>query len=70
MFTLTTKKYKAKIVLAGFQKVILEVKGEPLALGSNNFVKLLYIGFRLFPLAEKPVFWGTVGGLPKKRREC
>ncbi len=35
-----SKKYKAKIVLAGFQKVIVEVKGEPLALESNFFLKL------------------------------
>ena len=35
-----SKKYKAKIVLAGFQKVVVEVKGEPLVLENNNFLKL------------------------------
>ena len=34
------KKYKAKIVLAGFKKIVVDVKGEPLVLENNNFLKL------------------------------
>ena len=35
-----SKKYKAKIVLAGFKKIVVDVKGEPLVLENNNFLKL------------------------------
>ncbi len=49
-----SKKYKAKIVLAGFKKIVVDVKGEPLVLENNNFLKLFIItAVKLRPLGRR-----------------
>ena len=54
-----SKKYKAKIVLAGFKKIVVDVKVESLALENNNFVKLFIYRLTFISVGGKTCILGN-----------
>jgi hypothetical protein len=54
-----TKKYKAKIVLAGFPKVTVEVSGEPLVIESKSFIKLFIYRLPFISICGKTCVLGN-----------
>ena len=54
-----TKKYKAKIVLAGFPKVTVEVSGEPIVIESKSFLKLFIYQLPFISIGGKTCVLGN-----------
>ena len=54
-----TKKYKAKIVLAGFPKVTVEVSGEPIVIESKSFLKLFIYQLPFISISGKTCVLGN-----------
>ena len=54
-----TKKYKAKIVLAGFPKVTVEVSGEPIVIESKSFLKLFVYQLPFISIGGKTCVLGN-----------
>ena len=54
-----TKKYKAKIVLAGFPKVTVEGSGEPIVIENKSFIKLFIYQLPFISIGGKTCVLGN-----------